>query len=197
VCRAVGALKPLEGAAVARAGQLEEKVFQRAEFLAINDDGPVRGKRSDVAFPDEVAGALDNRHLVAEALDGFQHMSRQEDRSKKTVLGTGSLPTAEVEGSAKTLNPYGNRCPPGGCAANRKKRVRENRRPARATARPKTNPTDTLATASIASTSRRTGHVRRTGYSPLACCQSSASLKQNQGSTTKSRRRRLRRCRMV
>jgi len=74
MCRAVGALKPLESAGVALAGQLEEKVFQRAEFLAINDDGPVGGKRSDVAFPDEVAGALDNRHPVAEALDGFQHM---------------------------------------------------------------------------------------------------------------------------
>jgi hypothetical protein len=32
-------------------------------------------------------------------------MSRQEDRSKETIPSAVSLPTADVEGSAKTLNP--------------------------------------------------------------------------------------------
>ena len=48
--------------------------------LAVDHDGSILAERRQIAFPDDAAGTLDDRHAVAQALRRFEHMRRQEHR---------------------------------------------------------------------------------------------------------------------
>src|ERR1017187_8120133 len=61
------------------AGEMQEQRLQGAELLTVVSERAVVGEERDIAFPDEFAGLGDDGDIVADALDGFEHVGGHED----------------------------------------------------------------------------------------------------------------------